>query len=107
MVIKKKIKSWIVSDDYNSHRVDYWLKKIKPNLSYPIICKIIRKGLIKVNKRKVKNSFVVHAGDRVNLFIFINELSSDFRPIQFKHSLQRCIFSYVLLCLQSCCLSTI
>ena len=69
---KNSENEWIIDKDFDGHRIDYWLKKIKPNLSYPIICKIIRKGQIKVNKRKVKNSFVVHTGDRVNLFIFIN-----------------------------------
>ena len=71
-MIKNSENEWIIDKDFDGHRIDYWLKKIKPNLSYPIICKIIRKGLIKVNKRKVKNSFVVHAGDRVNLYILIN-----------------------------------
>ena len=48
------------------------LKK-NPHLSYPIICKIIRKGQVKVNKRKVKNNSVIHTGDRVKLFIKINQ----------------------------------
>ena len=68
---KKSENEWIIDKDFDGHRIDYWLKKIKPNLSYPIICKIIRKGQIKVNKRKVKNSFVVHTGDRVNLLYLL------------------------------------
>ena len=51
---KNSENEWIIDKDFDGHRIDYWLKKIKPNLSYPIICKIIRKGQIKVNKRKVK-----------------------------------------------------
>ena len=54
---KNSENEWIIDKDFDGHRIDYWLKKIKPNLSYPIICKIIRKGQIKVNKRKVKKFF--------------------------------------------------
>ena len=45
---KNSENEWIIDKDFDGHRIDYWLKKIKPNLSYPIICKIIRKGQIKV-----------------------------------------------------------
>ena len=41
-----------VDEEFHNKRVDYWIKKKIPTLSYPLICKIIRKGKIKVNKKK-------------------------------------------------------
>ena len=70
---KKSENEWIIEKDFDDLRIDYWLKKKNPHLSYPIICKIIRKGHVKVNKRKVKNNSVIHTGDRVKLFIKINQ----------------------------------
>ena len=70
---KKSENEWIIEKDFDDLRIDYWLKKKNPHLSYPIICKIIRKGQVKVNKRKVKNNSVIHTGDRVKLFIKINQ----------------------------------
>ena len=51
---------WIIRKDFNGLRIDYWLKKKFSNLSYPSICKIIRKGQVKVNKKKVKNSLILN-----------------------------------------------
>ena len=45
---------WIIRKDFNNLRIDYWLKKKFSNLSYPSICKIIRKGQVKVNKKRSK-----------------------------------------------------
>ena len=70
---KKSENEWIIEKDFDDLRIDYWIKKKKPHLSYPIICKIIRKGQVKENKRKVKNNSVIHTGDRVKLFIKINQ----------------------------------
>ncbi len=70
---KKSENEWIIEKDFDDLRIDYWIKKKNPHLSYPIICKIIRKGQVKVNKRKVKNNSVIHTGDRVKLFIKINQ----------------------------------
>ena len=39
--------SWYIND-----LID-WIKKEFPSLSFPNICKVLRKGLIKVNKKKV------------------------------------------------------
>ena len=47
---------WIIGVDFNNKRIDYFLKKL-PSLSYPIICKIIRKGQLKVNGKKTNNSY--------------------------------------------------
>ena len=64
---------WIIREDFNGLRIDYWLKKKFSNLSYPSICKIIRKGQVKVNKKKVKNSLVLNTGDKVRIYKLIDQ----------------------------------
>tara|TARA_B100000212_G_scaffold128891_1_gene96662 strand:+ start:603 stop:1574 length:972 start_codon:yes stop_codon:yes gene_type:complete len=73
MVIKKKIKSWIVSNDYNSHRIDYWLKKNISFVTYPTLCKLLRKGVVRVNGKRAKNSTVLRIGDKINFTRIIQE----------------------------------
>ena len=64
---------WIIREDFNGLRIDYWLKKKFSNLSYPSICKIIRKGQVKVNKKKVKNSLILNTGDKVRIYKLIDQ----------------------------------
>ena len=59
---------WIIGVDYNNKRIDYFLKKKFPSLSYPIICKIIRKGQLKVNGKKTNNSYFLKIGDKIRLY---------------------------------------
>ncbi len=60
-----------VDEEFHNKRVDYWIKKKIPTLSYPLICKIIRKGKIKVNKKKITNSFLLKKGDSIRIFFEI------------------------------------
>ena len=62
---------WTVGADYNNKRIDYFLKKKIPTLSYPIICKLIRKGQLKVNGKKTSNSESLKTGDSIKLFFNI------------------------------------
>ncbi|GIR26754.1 MAG: hypothetical protein CM15mP40_13620 [Alphaproteobacteria bacterium] len=73
MVIKKKIKSWIVSSDYNSHRIDYWLKKNISFVTYPTLCKLLRKGIVRVNGKRAKNNTVLRIGDKINFTRIIQQ----------------------------------
>ncbi len=63
---------WIVGSDYNNKRIDYFLKKKIPSLSYPIICKIIRKGKLKVNGKKTQNKYSLKSGDTIKLYFNIS-----------------------------------
>mgnify|MGYP001395645890 CR=1 FL=1 len=63
---------WTIGADYNNKRIDYFLKKKLPSLSYPIICKIIRKGQLKVNGKKTNNSYFLKIGDTVRLYFNIS-----------------------------------
>ena len=63
---------WIVGEAYNNKRIDYFLKKKLTSLSYPIICKLIRKGQLKVNGKKISNSYFLKDGDSVKLYFDIS-----------------------------------
>ena len=63
---------WTIGADYNNKRIDYFLKKKLPSLSYPIICKIIRKGQLKVNGKKTNNSYFLKIGDAIKLYFNIS-----------------------------------
>ena len=63
---------WIVGAAYNNKRIDYFLKKKLTFLSYPIICKLIRKGQLKVNGQKISNSYFLKDGDSIKLYFDIS-----------------------------------
>ena len=63
---------WIVGEAYNNKRIDYFLKKKLTFLSYPIICKLIRKGQLKVNGKKISNSYFLKDGDSIKLYFDIS-----------------------------------
>ena len=62
------------------------MKKKISNLSYPSICKIIRKGQVKVNKKKVKNSLILNTGDKVRIYKLIDQ---EKKQIEIKSSYSR------------------
>ena len=66
MVNKKNLRSeWLISDEFNNQRIDYFLKKKIPNLNFPTLCTLLRKGIVKINNKKVKNSYVLNKGDHI------------------------------------------
>ena len=76
MVTKKKIKSWTVSGDFDSCRIDYWLKKNISFVTYPTLCKLLRKGTVRVNGRRAKNNTVLRIGDKINFTRIIEQEAS-------------------------------
>ena len=66
MVNKQNIPSeWLIDSDFTNQRIDYFLKKKNPSLSFPNICTMLRKGIVKVNSKKVKNSYILKEKDLV------------------------------------------
>ncbi len=61
-------KSFIVDEDFNDSRLDRWFKQKVINLPHSLIEKIIRQNKIKVNKKKIKSSHRLRAGDVVEVF---------------------------------------
>ena len=46
MVNKKNLRSeWLISDEFNNQRIDYFLKKKDSNLNFPTLCTLLRKVL--------------------------------------------------------------
>ena len=66
MVNKQNIPSeWLIDHHFTNQRIDYFLKKKNPSLSFPNICTMLRKGVVKVNSKKVKNSYILKEKDLV------------------------------------------
>ncbi len=87
--------NWIVCEDFNDVRLDYWLKKKIKSFNYPFICKIIRKGYVRVNEKKVKNTFLLKSGDSIYLSqkISIEEVKTNKIPDKkFEKIIQSWIF---------------
>ena len=76
MVTKKKIKLWKVSSDFDNQRIDYWLKKNISYITYPTVCKWLRKGIVRVNGKRVRNNDILKFGDKINFTRTIKEEES-------------------------------
>ena len=61
-------KSYTVVNDYHDSRLDRWFKQNVINLPHSLIEKIIRQNKIKVNKKKIKSSYRVQAGDLIEVY---------------------------------------
>lgn len=66
MVIDQKFLK-IVESEYSGLRLDYWLKKNYPDSSYFLLCKLIRKGQIRVNGKRSKNITRVFHKDKIKV----------------------------------------
>ncbi len=56
-----------VEDDFINKRLDYWLKKKYPNTSFSLICKLIRKGVIRVNGSRTSQSIILNKNDTIKI----------------------------------------
>ncbi len=54
----------------NDIRIDRWIRNNLGNLPQGLIEKNLRKGKIKLNKKKIKSSHKVKTGDQVDFFNF-------------------------------------
>lgn len=63
---------WNIDDSFENQRIDYFLKKKIPSLSFPNICMLIRKGAVKLNNKKVKNNCLLKKGDSIKCHFLVN-----------------------------------
>ena len=63
-------KTFNVDVTYNNMRIDRWIRNNLSNLPQGLIEKNLRKGKIKLNKKKIKSSHKVKTGDQIDLFNF-------------------------------------
>ena len=57
----------VVTQSFDKLRIDYWLKKKFPDTSYITICKLLRKGSIRVNGVRVKNTKIIKTNDIIKI----------------------------------------
>ena len=66
---------YIIDEDYESVRVDRFLRKHLKNINLSEIYKMLRKGKIKVNNKKISQDYRLVLGDIV--FIFLSEFKEE------------------------------
>ncbi len=64
------IKLYRVNKDYDSMRIDRWIKKNINNLPQSLIEKLLRIGKIKLNGKKIKSSQKVFTNDLIKIYKF-------------------------------------
>ena len=62
----------VVSSDFNNMRLDYWLKKNFPDTPYSLLCKLIRKGVIRVNGSRFTQSRTLKENDKIKIHNLIH-----------------------------------
>jgi len=63
-------KSFFVKNDFVNSRLDRWFRKNVCDIPQSLIEKNIRKGNIKVNKKKKKSGYKLHKNDQIFIFNF-------------------------------------
>ena len=61
-------KSYIVDSTYNDMRIDRWIRNSVGKIPQGLIEKNLRSGKIKINKKKIKSSYKIKTGDKIDLF---------------------------------------
>ena len=65
MIFMKK--TYLINDDSKNMRLDRWFKRYVGQIPQSLIEKSLRKGKIKVNKKKVKSSYYLIKNDLVSI----------------------------------------
>ena len=71
-------KSYIVDSTCNDMRLDKWIRLKIGKIPQGLVEKYLRKGKIKLNRKKVKSSLKVKTKDEINIF-----------DIEFKETIQQ------------------
>jgi len=76
------MKKFLVEDDYINSRLDRWFKKKIHNVPQSFIEKNLRRGNIKVNKRKNKSSYRLQKDDKIYISDFKFDISKSKKKYQ-------------------------
>ncbi len=68
---------FIVRENDNNRRIDKILRRILPNSSLAALYKALRKGIIKVNQKKVSQDYLVTTGDSISVARFLTEQNTN------------------------------
>ena len=63
-------KTYNVDSTYNNMRIDRWVRNYIGNIPQGLIEKNLRKGKIKLNKKKIKSSQKIKTNDQIDFFNF-------------------------------------
>ena len=77
-------KTYFIDHDYDKTRIDRWFKKKVCQVPQSLIQKIIRKGKIKVNGKRVKTSYKLNLNDKI-LLIDINLKPNQHKKVNLKY----------------------
>ena len=61
-------KSYIVDSTCNDMRIDRWIRNFVGKIPQGLIEKNLRSGKIKLNQKKIKSSYKISTGDKIDLF---------------------------------------
>ena len=61
-------KSYDVDSAYNNMRVDRWIRNKVGKIPQSLIEKNLRNGKIKLNNKKIKSSYKIKIGDKIDIF---------------------------------------
>ena len=60
--------TYIVDKEYHNSRFDRWFKNNIKKLPQSLIEKLIRQNKVKINKKKVRSSYRLQSGDKVEVY---------------------------------------
>lgn len=63
---------YIIDEEYSGVRVDRYLRKVLKDIKLSELYKMIRKGQIKINKKKIKQDSRLNSGDIIQIYSKIN-----------------------------------
>ena len=65
-----------IDEDFFGARLDRWISHFFSKISHNNLEKLLRKGIIRVNGKKVKSNFRLNVGDILTLPDFLDELTT-------------------------------
>ena len=65
-----------IDEDFSNTRLDRWFRQYFKGLSHNDLEKYLRKGFIRVNKKKIKSSYRLSEGDIIRISDFLNSFFS-------------------------------
>ena len=68
---------YTIDEDFSNTRLDRWFRQYFKGLSHNNLEKYLRKGFIKVNKKKIKSSYRLCKGDTIRISPFLNSFFSN------------------------------
>ena len=95
MVLDQKFLKTVESE-YSGLRLDYWLKKNYPQFPYFLLCKLIRKGSVRINGKRSKNISKVFHNDEIKVPEILTKLNVQKLEHEFSQTTTEQVKSWVI-----------